>query len=251
MTARTLRRLREWLTLKEAADELSEDLGERVSIADVLRLAIDGHLRLSLYLPAPLRGLCQRIGDEGLDPEETVQSLEGLCDVAMFGRTKRQVEHDCQFLLQNFVPIEGKRLGAHVEKGDFLCRLPPDEGGGSMSSRAASEFPQGSVICIRRETLEAFARQNATNQAPSQAALVTTQPDSAHELGTRERATLLTIIAALATEADIDISKASKAGSVIANIISQLGVEVAPNTVARHLRNIEKTMPELLRQRPE
>ena len=44
-----LYRLREWLTLPEAAKKLSLSFGEDVTEADVLRLTLDGHLRLSVY----------------------------------------------------------------------------------------------------------------------------------------------------------------------------------------------------------
>lgn len=43
-------RLREWLTTEEAAGHLSTALGEEVSVADILRLALDGHLTLSVNL---------------------------------------------------------------------------------------------------------------------------------------------------------------------------------------------------------
>src|SRR5262249_22162370 len=64
-------------------------------------------------------------------------------------------------------------------------------------------------------------------------------------VGARERATLLTIIAALAKEAKIDVTKASKAGVTISNLTSAMGQEIAPNTVARHLRNLAKLFPDL------
>lgn len=41
-------KLKEWLTLPDAARHLSIAFGEEVSQADVLRLALDGHLRLSV-----------------------------------------------------------------------------------------------------------------------------------------------------------------------------------------------------------
>ena len=61
-------------------------------------------------------------------------------------------------------------------------------------------------------------------------------------LGDRERTTLLTIIAALAKDAKIDVSKPTKAGTIIAARISAMGYEVAPNTVAGHLRTLRKTL---------
>ena len=45
-------------------------------------------------------------------------------------------------------------------------------------------------------------------------------------------------------EAEIDIVKPSKAGETIALLIASMGYDVAPNTVARHLRAIKDTLPE-------
>ncbi len=53
--ANVLHKLREWLTVEEAAGELSVALSDHISPADLLRLAIDGHLKLSLYLPSTAR----------------------------------------------------------------------------------------------------------------------------------------------------------------------------------------------------
>lgn len=43
--------LKEWVSIADAAQYLSISLGESVTAADILRLALDGHLRLSVYLP--------------------------------------------------------------------------------------------------------------------------------------------------------------------------------------------------------
>ena len=42
-------KLKEWLTISEAAKYLSKIFGEEVNESDVLRLGIDGHLKLSVY----------------------------------------------------------------------------------------------------------------------------------------------------------------------------------------------------------
>lgn len=41
-------KLKKWLTLNEAARHLSGICGEEVTVADILRLALDKHLRLSV-----------------------------------------------------------------------------------------------------------------------------------------------------------------------------------------------------------
>ncbi len=64
-------------------------------------------------------------------------------------------------------------------------------------------------------------------------------------LGQRERVTLLTIIAALAEHAKIDISKPFKAGETIEALTAEMGAKVAAGTVANHLKKI----PDLLERR--
>lgn len=48
-------KLREWLTVAEAAKHLTILFGEDVTEADVLRLALDGHLRISIYFVNSMR----------------------------------------------------------------------------------------------------------------------------------------------------------------------------------------------------
>ncbi len=40
-------KLKEWLTLSEASERLSVFLGEKVSVADCLQLALDKHITIS------------------------------------------------------------------------------------------------------------------------------------------------------------------------------------------------------------
>lgn len=49
-------KLREWLTVEEAARRLSISTREEVSVADMLRLALDGHLTLSVHFVNHARG---------------------------------------------------------------------------------------------------------------------------------------------------------------------------------------------------
>jgi hypothetical protein len=51
MTANLMWQLREWLTIDDAAEALSESVGgQRFTAADILSLALDGHLKLSVNL---------------------------------------------------------------------------------------------------------------------------------------------------------------------------------------------------------
>ena len=50
-------KLKEWLTVPDAAQHLSGVFGEPVTEADVLRLGLDGHYKLSVRLRTPTHGL--------------------------------------------------------------------------------------------------------------------------------------------------------------------------------------------------
>lgn len=61
-------------------------------------------------------------------------------------------------------------------------------------------------------------------------------------LSNKERDTLLIIIAALAKEAKVDISRTSKAGELIANLTQLLGVQVGATTIETHLKKIPQAL---------
>ena len=54
-------KLKEWFTVEETANHLSTALGEDVSVTDIYRLALDGHLVLSMYFPNHARGNLGRV----------------------------------------------------------------------------------------------------------------------------------------------------------------------------------------------
>lgn len=121
-------KLKEWLTLTDAAQHLSILFGEDVNAADVLRLALDGHLKLSVHfvngtyarcgrvipleeaeiyeIPENLlsgkpkkmvKGLLVRTG-EVLALDETIVTLEDVWDLPMIGGERLDVEREYQTL---------------------------------------------------------------------------------------------------------------------------------------------------------
>jgi hypothetical protein len=58
------------------------------------------------------------------------------------------------------------------------------------------------------------------------------------DIATRERNTLLTIIAALCNEAGIDFSKPAKAAGVIQSTAAKMGVSIGETTIEGHLKKI-------------
>lgn len=237
-----LTKLRSWLTLDEAAEELSTALNERVSEHDLLRLAIDRQIQLSRYLPMPVTARCQTV--DATSEVLTEQKIEGICDIPVLGRAKLQLEHDYHWLRdRRFVPIDGP-IGALVEFGDLVCTLPPDRGQTGMSTRGQSEFPEASVYAVRRSVLESFIDHHAKANEPT---VGHESADRDRPLGERERATLLTVIAALARIAKVEISKPSKAAEVIERETIALGARVSARAIEDHLKRI----PDALERRSQ
>ncbi len=234
MSPDTLRKLREWLTIEETASELSTALSEEVDASDVLRLVLDGQLQLSIQLPAKTTASCQKLDDYAPDARQTHRTIDGVWDVPMRDRGKSQIEYDYQMLCHRTCVLKEAPVGAWVEQEDLLCQIPPDMGS-DFGSRHESEFPVGSLLVVRRPVLEEFIRRHAPDPAP-------TSDPLDKPLGQRERTTLLTIIAALAKEANVDVSTHAKSGEIISNLIAAIGFKVAPNTVAGHLRTLRKTL---------
>ena len=241
MSPDTLRKLREWLTIDEAASELSTAVPENVDASDVLRLALDGHLKLSIHLPAKTTARCRKLDDDAPDASQTYRTIDGVWDVPMVGRGKSQIEYDYQWQCANLDVPKDAPEGALVEQDDLVCQLPPDSGD---YGRPASEFPQGSVLVVRRPALEAFIQQHAPVPAP-------TSDPLDKPLRQRERTMLLIIIAALAKEANVDVSKPVKSGHIISALAAAMRLEVAPNTVAAHMRTLRKSLFGETRETPE
>ena len=78
MSPDTLRKLREWLTLEEAASVLSTALSEDVDASDVLRLVLDERLKLSIYLPAKTTARCRKLGEDAPDAPWTRRTIDGV-----------------------------------------------------------------------------------------------------------------------------------------------------------------------------
>jgi len=236
---RALWNLREWLTPYEAAEYLSDESG-RMTEAEVLRLSLDGHLRLCVNLPKPVSA--ELLDAKGTPTGRKLEAL-GLWELPMQGAARVFVEHEFNFRRHlPFIEIDWRK-GATVTRDGVSCRLPGDEGASGFSPRGRSAIPYGSCLAVKLADLQRFESDHLgrmQSQEPSPAAGEVDKP-----LGERERATLLIIIAALCKETGIDISKPAKAAQTIERAISHLGVTVAARTIADHVNRI----PEALERR--
>lgn len=286
-----LMKLKGWLTVPDAARYLTLVFGEDVTEADVLRLGLDGHLRLSVRFvnlaqakryvdpapgfaeayqeftavaaaraaglpvpvfaaqaPTPLEVECSRVvtlrdevydlplvGGEKLSVEQEYQRQTGgpAITLTALDGTFVDTEDGIRFQLYKEdlttsdnptkpgelpyyleANIEPYRSAKNPASYDHLLRLPSD-----------------SVLVVRMTALHAFEAQ-ALDRADVPSDRIT------KPLDTKERATLLTIIAALAENAGIDVSKPSKASGTIEALTSAKGARVAARTVETYLKLI-------------
>lgn len=118
-------KLKQWLTLEDAAKRLSTTLGEQVTVADILQLALDGRLRLSVnfvnhayakcckrvpieeatYIEMPSIGnpaitAClykgPRTDSEVFEYQDGLVKLIGVYALSMIGAERLDVEHQLQ-----------------------------------------------------------------------------------------------------------------------------------------------------------
>jgi hypothetical protein len=188
-----LLKLKEWVTLDDAAKHLSIAFGENVAKADVLRLALDRRLTLSVNM---LNGASARCGQlvpkakakwtempsldglrtlrvpEGveltdgsvIELEGDIVSLRGIYDLSMIGNERLEVEHAYQMLTDGpAVTLHGLD-GAFVIAGDgSYCQL--------QESFEENEFQSGSLAQGRKleahiesEGLDAETAQEMRNK---------------------------------------------------------------------------------------
>ena len=192
----------------DASNYLSEESdGENWHPYDVLRFALEGRLALVLDIAPGTKDV------EGRPIER------GPWDLPMEGAARQQVDHDYRlFARLSPINIDGIE-GAWVERDGDRRQLDP------MSSGFC--YPQG-----RLEALDTLLKK--------------TPPADARDrpLGERERTTLLSIIAALAKKAKIDLSHPSTAAARIEEMTGRLGVRVAARTAEDHLKKVCKLLDE-------
>jgi hypothetical protein len=252
--------LKEWITVPEAARHLGLLFEEDVSEADVLRLALDGQLKLSLNLVNGawcLRGPLvseenakrdtSSLDERGRHPLEgsmihdgrviecgtEVKFVNGVWDLSMLGPERTDIENRYQAL------TNGPAVGLQFISGPILCRddgthceiVTPQEENKHTYLRAnywlARSLPADSVLVVRTSALRDLEDR-------------VSEPDkrAEKEIQRRERSTLLVIIAALAEMHKVDLKKASSAAKAIESQTALMGARVAARTIEEHLKRV-------------
>lgn len=256
-----LHRLREWLRVPEAAQYLAVVFGESVSEADVLRLALDRHLTLSVRFPNHVRAKLalpplsptqlgvlvermarirsrratpssrKRTANDKHDRVVTLQDTE-VYDLPLVGGERLDVEQEYQRLTDGpaieLIAIDG----TFVERNNHRYQIQDQIHIHSVATDIpAARLPTDCVLVIRRSALDEFVTM-ATGQKADK------------PLGTRERDTLSHIIWALCHLAKLPVRQVSKTAGIIAAATVERGTPVAPRTIESHLKRISDAFGE-------
>lgn len=191
-------KLKEWLTVPDAAKHLSVLFGEEVNEADVLRLALDGHLILSInflnftyarlgYIVSSYQEVKNKKSTNGirgyfpfLDSNKNnfhseklffiysdrPGSIKGLWDLPMIGGEKRNVEYEYQTLIGG-PEVKNYFFDICLIKdlqGQIYSLLACDGDNRSIEDSEfyeATKFPSDSVLVVRTTALREFEQLGA------------------------------------------------------------------------------------------
>jgi hypothetical protein len=251
-------KLKKWLTVSDTAKHLTVLLGEEVSDADVLQLALDGLLTLSANFVnhatayratrvplnevptiAGLHGekvyIATRLNDgTGLKFDDQPIRITGVWDLPLLGAERLDVQNRVQSLLGgpgvDLLCLEG----AFVSGGDgelFQLQVHFDE---AVTGRAgyypAGGLPEDCMLVVRTEALRAF------EQAMGDQTEGVDRP-----LRTRERRTWLTVISALFNLARIT-PDAYGTAKLIAGETDRMGTSVSADAIGKIIQQIPEAL---------
>lgn len=272
-----LLRFKKWMTLTEAANHLSNAMGEQVEVTDLLQMALDKHIKISVDLvnhakaniggfvpykdvpvletPIPVRNGEKEVQKIMmgylLEPVEQVvedtpflvfssevQTIEGIWDLAMLGNEAIQVS---SILNQ---AIGGDEVTLINIDGTFLQR------GDDVFASLQEAFPEEFEIDISGGKKRKPTQYFPADGVPEECCYIIRTDElqrfikSVNEqtiekpLETRERNTLLSIIGVLCKEAGHDITKPAKTAAILQSTAAQMGISLGESTIEGHIKKV-------------
>lgn len=272
-----LNKLKTWLTLDDAAKQLSILCSENVTTADILQMALEGKLALSVIFsnsPFVWKGHQSEYTGEKipvkikdnlileiemgvrlspkyklvLDTERVSLNSNNVYDLLMVGNEKRLIESSLRTLLnwdekreistegafviskdhENIFAIQGTAKDeAEVEGSIYFEKLPHHH----IGYIPATSLPKGSELVLRTEVLTNLISKMLGNN---------TEID--RPLNTRERDTLLTIIAVLCKEVNFNYKTHAKTAGLIQSTAATMGISIGETTIEGHLKKIPNAL---------
>ena len=250
--------LKQWVTVAAAARQISIVCDDEADESDVLRLVLEGHLKLSVNFvnhakarmgkivpehEAPTRWgfLSEREISSDIDLgdgtvlllDDEVVTIEGIWDLFMKGSERLDVEH-AYHRLTNGPAVDLQCLdGAFVTRSDgSICQLQDYFKGGDdgilkgLSYYPAFSLPLDSVLVVRTKALIEFEQ-----------AISGVHANIEKPLSATERNTLLVMIAALCKKSGIAPQDRTSA-SQLARLIDDIGGSVSDETIRKVLKQI-------------
>jgi hypothetical protein len=206
----------EWLTVSDAAKNLSKILREEVTEADILRLALDDELTLSVYFVNHAKALIGKVvpledaecleTDDGrrlvvgvsindnqvLELGDTPVTIRGVWDLLMIGNERLDVEHKYHSLTNGpevtLVGLDGCLL---KDQDGVVCQLQEyiEHFDGSTIKKLpipAGGLPDDAVIVVRSEALRDLAKSiSSTSEIPQTSSVESWTPEELEKLSKR------------------------------------------------------------------
>jgi hypothetical protein len=176
--------------------------------------------------------------------DERITTIVDVWDLPMLGGERIEVENLYERSHFRAAPEMINLEGTFVTDGDglfcqLLERLDRPQKNDDIKNQPyhpskfypAGNLPEDSVIVVRTRALRDFASRFDGKPEPV-----------AKPVGSRERTTLLTIVAALARMAKVDVSKPSSAAAAIESQTELMGTRVAARTIEEHLKRIREAL---------
>lgn len=256
----------DWLPLDKAAGFLSDELKEEITEADILQLAWDRRLILSVMLPPKMAVTTTKVTVNGESEPRTavaVQKIGGVWDIPVYGTFRRQISRRYYELTGiELVPTIGWRAYETPsavlvsDDGNTLATLTTSNKHVSLLTTATKEeiraamedallnelheLQEGVPLVARTEVLEKFV------------ATVRQNHDS-DWLGEKEKKSLLALVYGMAIKKydykpGVQRNKATgeNAGSIYADLES-LGLTLNADTIRKFIKEAEAefgTLPE-------
>lgn len=276
-----LLKLKDWLTIPDAARHLSQIVAEPVGEADVLQLALDGHIKLSVNFPnrakarvgrvipykdVPIREypsqllkgvviytdgypLNDRKEGEQFAPDapfihfgEEVVTIDGIWDLAMLGNERIDIEHDLQMLISGPEVTLVNIEGTFLNRSDGTWAALQDKLGDRVITNT-----DGSKKTIKGGYIPAggLGEDCVRVVRVSEVLALQSKIDGSvleKPLSNRERDTLLSIIAVLCKEANYDYNRAAKTAGNIHGTAAGMGISIGESTIELHLKKIPNAL---------
>jgi hypothetical protein len=168
--------LKEWLTVAETAQHLSATFQEDISEADVLRLALDGHLQLSVNFVNPVMARETKTPIPGIVlPDGKNDYISGIWNLTMEFDERRDIEK--RFweltggpLVEFYIPFDGVIVQRFGLKGDLRYQIQePFDTSDDSDFRAADRLPSDAVLIVTTDAIRNFEQSKNKSQSRSEA----------------------------------------------------------------------------------